>query len=157
MLGFRLHGPLGRWQSLYSPSTGCCLTQYFLFHAMHCCAQKYAGMKLRKATHCVHPFTVSPTQPAAAPPSFPQKYKGIWNCLAILTRALGGNYVNFGVFELYGDPALKVRWSVLNGSRLLSWVPGRCSLGIVCHLAAGCAGHVGQDGIQKHSDTKSSL
>ena len=37
-----------------------------------------------------------------------QKYKGIWNCLAILTRALGGNYVNFGVFELYGDPALKV-------------------------------------------------
>ncbi|PSC72660.1 exportin-7 isoform X2 isoform A [Micractinium conductrix] len=36
-----------------------------------------------------------------------QKYKGIWNCLAILTRALGGNYVNFGVFELYGDPALK--------------------------------------------------
>ena len=29
-------------------------------------------------------------------------------CLAILTRALGGNYVNFGVFELYGDPALKV-------------------------------------------------
>lgn len=43
-------------------------------------------------------------------PLFPlsQKYKGIWNCLAILTRALGGNYVNFGVFELYGDPALKV-------------------------------------------------
>lgn len=38
-----------------------------------------------------------------------QKYKGIWNCLTILTRALGGNYVNFGVFELYGDPALKVR------------------------------------------------
>ena len=45
------------------------------------------------------------------PPLLPhhqQKYKGIWNCLAILTRALGGNYVNFGVFELYGDPALKV-------------------------------------------------
>lgn len=37
-----------------------------------------------------------------------QKYKGIWICLSILTRALGGNYVNFGVFELYGDPALKV-------------------------------------------------
>lgn len=40
-----------------------------------------------------------------------QKYKGTWNCLAILTRALGGNYVNFGVFELYGDPALKVTTS----------------------------------------------
>ena len=34
--------------------------------------------------------------------------QGIWLCLTILSRALGGNYVNFGVFELYGDPALKV-------------------------------------------------
>lgn len=36
------------------------------------------------------------------------KYKGIWICLQILTRTLAGNYVNFGVFGLYGDPALKV-------------------------------------------------
>lgn len=34
------------------------------------------------------------------------KYKGMSICLRILTRALAGNYVNFGVFELYGDPAL---------------------------------------------------
>ncbi|GAA0181833.1 transporter [Lithospermum erythrorhizon] len=34
------------------------------------------------------------------------KYKGIWISLIILCRALGGNYVNFGVFELYGDRAL---------------------------------------------------
>lgn len=34
------------------------------------------------------------------------KYKGIWILLTILTRALMGNYVNFGVFELYGDRAL---------------------------------------------------
>ncbi|GMH11276.1 hypothetical protein Nepgr_013117 [Nepenthes gracilis] len=34
------------------------------------------------------------------------KYKGIWICLNILTRALAGNYVNFGVFQLYGDRAL---------------------------------------------------
>ncbi|MCO5579366.1 hypothetical protein L7F22_033221 [Adiantum nelumboides] len=34
------------------------------------------------------------------------KYKGIWIMLTILTRALAGNYVNFGVFELYGDRAL---------------------------------------------------
>ncbi|KAL5546843.1 hypothetical protein UlMin_006530 [Ulmus minor] len=33
------------------------------------------------------------------------KYKGIWICLTILTRALSGDYVNFGVFELYGDRA----------------------------------------------------
>ncbi|KAI3436525.1 hypothetical protein D9Q98_005942 [Chlorella vulgaris] len=43
--------------------------------------------------------------PAGDP--YGQKYKGIWICITILTRALGGNYVNFGVFELYGDPALK--------------------------------------------------
>lgn len=34
------------------------------------------------------------------------KYKGIWISVTILTRALAGNYVNFGVFELYGDRAL---------------------------------------------------
>ncbi|XXG52684.1 hypothetical protein AAC387_Pa03g0944 [Persea americana] len=34
------------------------------------------------------------------------KYKGIWVSLTILSRALAGNYVNFGVFELYGDRAL---------------------------------------------------
>jgi exportin-7 len=35
------------------------------------------------------------------------KYKGIWVCLQALSRAMSGNYVNFGVFELYNDPALK--------------------------------------------------
>eukprot|EP00877_Chromochloris_zofingiensis_P005215 jgi/Chrzof1/14695/Cz09g12110.t1 len=35
------------------------------------------------------------------------KYKGIWICLQALARAMSGNYVNFGVFDLYGDPALK--------------------------------------------------
>lgn len=34
------------------------------------------------------------------------KYKGIWLCLTILTRALSGGFCNFGVFELYGDRAL---------------------------------------------------
>ncbi|KAF7819180.1 exportin-7-like isoform X1 [Senna tora] len=37
---------------------------------------------------------------------YTSKYKGISICLTILTRALSGNYVNFGVFELYGDRAL---------------------------------------------------
>lgn len=47
---------------------------------------------------------------SAGPTSDPygQKYKGIWICLELLKRGLAGNYVNFGVFELYGDPALKV-------------------------------------------------
>eukprot|EP00310_Coccolithus_braarudii_P013215 CAMPEP_0183349442 /NCGR_PEP_ID=MMETSP0164_2-20130417/13624_1 /TAXON_ID=221442 /ORGANISM="Coccolithus pelagicus ssp braarudi, Strain PLY182g" /LENGTH=433 /DNA_ID=CAMNT_0025521157 /DNA_START=1 /DNA_END=1302 /DNA_ORIENTATION=+ len=34
------------------------------------------------------------------------KFKGISLCLVLLTRALSGNYVNFGVFALYGDRAL---------------------------------------------------
>lgn len=34
------------------------------------------------------------------------KYKGIWISLTTLSRALSGNYVNFGVFELYGDRSL---------------------------------------------------
>lgn len=34
------------------------------------------------------------------------RLKGIWISLVIFSRALIGNYVNFGVFGLYGDPAL---------------------------------------------------
>jgi len=30
----------------------------------------------------------------------------VWICFQILSRALSGNYINFGVFDLYGDPAL---------------------------------------------------
>ncbi|PNT70346.1 exportin-7 isoform X3 [Brachypodium distachyon] len=37
---------------------------------------------------------------------YASKYKGIWISLTVLSRALCGNYVNFGVFELYGDRAL---------------------------------------------------
>lgn len=37
---------------------------------------------------------------------YAQKYKGISLCLLLFTRALAGNYVNFGVFALYGDRAL---------------------------------------------------
>ena len=38
---------------------------------------------------------------------YASRYKGIWAALTVVSRALAGNYVNFGVFELYGDPALK--------------------------------------------------
>lgn len=34
-------------------------------------------------------------------------YKGNWVAMLLFSRALGGNYVNFGVFSLYGDPALQ--------------------------------------------------
>ncbi|PNH10428.1 Exportin-7-A [Tetrabaena socialis] len=38
---------------------------------------------------------------------YDSRYKGTWVCLLALARAMSGNYVNFGVFDLYGDPALK--------------------------------------------------
>jgi exportin-7 len=40
------------------------------------------------------------------------KYKGIAICTTILARCLDGGYVNFGVFSLYGDPALDVAMDV---------------------------------------------
>lgn len=46
-------------------------------------------------------------QPRSGSTPYDATYKGIWCALAVLTRALSGGYVNFGVFELYGDPALK--------------------------------------------------
>lgn len=36
-----------------------------------------------------------------------EKYKGIRLILNVLTCALSGNYVNFGVFSLYDDKALQ--------------------------------------------------
>ena len=47
-------------------------------------------------------------QMEAGPDPYGSKYKGIWVCFMILARALGGNYVMCGVFELYGDPSLTV-------------------------------------------------
>jgi len=43
--------------------------------------------------------------PRGADP-YSHKFKGISLCMTMLTRALSGNYVNFGVFALYGDRAL---------------------------------------------------
>ena len=37
---------------------------------------------------------------------YPMKLKGISVCFLMLKAALCGNYVNFGVFRLYGDEAL---------------------------------------------------
>lgn len=54
---------------------------------------------------------------------YDQRYKGIWVCLQALSRAMSGNYVNFGVFELYNDPALKDALDVAL----------RCSLSIPLH------------------------
>ena len=85
---------------------------------MRCQAQRQADSldSRRKACysfiHCEMQVLVTYGTRVLTLPSPPDpygaKYKGIWICLLILARALGGTYVNFGVFELYGDPTLRV-------------------------------------------------
>ena len=38
---------------------------------------------------------------------YPLRLKGVAICFSTLKAALSGNYVNFGVFRLYGDRALE--------------------------------------------------
>lgn len=38
---------------------------------------------------------------------YPMKLKGTSVCFSIMKLALSGSYVNFGVFQLYGDTALE--------------------------------------------------
>ena len=47
-----------------------------------------------------------PVLNANDPQIYKKRYKGLSLALNILTSALGGNYVCFGVFDLYNDPAL---------------------------------------------------
>ena len=60
---------------------------------------------------CAYGTRVLGAQQQAALPAggqvYDARYKGIWVALSCVSRALAGNYVNFGVFELYGDPALR--------------------------------------------------
>lgn len=51
------------------------------------------------------PNPVSPTQlpPPQSNNVYREKYKGIALCLGMLSTALAGTYVNFGVFTLYND------------------------------------------------------
>ncbi|KAI9921848.1 hypothetical protein PsorP6_001060 [Peronosclerospora sorghi] len=48
---------------------------------------------------------IQPMPPGKNP--YGDKYKGVSLCLGILYRTLGGNYVNFGVFQLYNDKSLE--------------------------------------------------
>ncbi|RHZ90241.1 hypothetical protein Glove_2g14 [Diversispora epigaea] len=43
---------------------------------------------------------------------YAEKYKGISICFNILARSFSGRYVNFGVFQLYGDKALEITLNV---------------------------------------------
>ena len=50
-----------------------------------------------------------------------QLYKGLWVCFTIFHRALSGSYANFGVFALYGDPALSDAMNI--SFRMLMAIP----------------------------------
>lgn len=58
------------------------------------------------AVVCAYGRRICKAQPLLGCDRYDQLYKGISICMLILTRALSGNYVNFGVFALYGDRAL---------------------------------------------------
>lgn len=45
--------------------------------------------------------------------AYAAKYKGISAALTLFSRALDGNYVNFGVFALYGDTALSTAFETV--------------------------------------------
>lgn len=45
--------------------------------------------------------------------AYPLKYKGISTALSLFSHCLDGGYVNFGVFQLYGDPALTAAFETI--------------------------------------------
>jgi exportin-7 len=49
----------------------------------------------------------TPPPPPGSPEIYKKRYKGLALSLHVLNSALGGNYVCFGVFELYNDKALE--------------------------------------------------
>ncbi|KAI8637367.1 armadillo-type protein [Parasitella parasitica] len=44
---------------------------------------------------------------------YPLKYKGMSACFNIMARCLGGKYINFGVFWLYGDKAISDAFAMM--------------------------------------------
>uniref|UniRef100_A0A1A9UHR9 Uncharacterized protein n=1 Tax=Glossina austeni TaxID=7395 RepID=A0A1A9UHR9_GLOAU len=66
---------------------------------------------------------------------YPMRLKGISVCFTILKNALGGNYVNFGVFKLYGDDTLD---NVLNiAAKMITSIQQNDLLGSVEHCTVG--------------------
>lgn len=63
------------------------------------------------------------------------KLKGVSVCFAMLKAVLSGNYVNFGVFRLYGDDALdnalqtfiKLLLSIPHSDLLVRWPHSLCT------------------------------
>ena len=45
--------------------------------------------------------------------AYPNKFKGVAAALSIFSHCLDGGYVNFGVFALYGDPALSAAFETV--------------------------------------------
>lgn len=65
---------------------------------------------------------------------YPLKLKGISICFSTLKAALCGNYVNFGVFRLYGDETLENALKTF--IKLLLCIPRN---GLLVKLSFSCA------------------
>lgn len=88
------------------------------------CSSANGILLFREASRIICRFgmrVMATPAPADSGLLYKYKYKGIWLSFLTLTRALAGNYVPFGVFELYGDPAL--RDSLITVLRLASNIP----------------------------------
>ena len=68
------------------------------------------------------------------------KLKGVSVCFSILKLSLCGNYVNFGVFKLYGDTALEDALSVF--VQLLVSIPLKSLLVRCCTTSCLYFGHM---------------
>jgi hypothetical protein len=91
----------------------------------------------------------SATGGAGGADAYSRRYKGVWIALQALTRALNGGYVNFGVFDLYGDRALRDALSGALAAALSVPLPDVLAHRKVCRayfalLETLCHGHVAQ-------------
>jgi hypothetical protein len=81
----------GRW---VRPDVGVCTWRPTALLKRGACTPPHRHTDAHTRSACMHAHT--------------RRYKGTWVCLQMLARSMSGSYVNFGVFGLYNDPALKV-------------------------------------------------
>ena len=79
-----------------------------LFREVSAMLKCYGTLKLAEVCQSGQPgcAPLAPTTSADSGMQYKKVYKGMMLCMQILSRSLIGNFCNFGVFALYGDPAL---------------------------------------------------
>ncbi|CAO3610792.1 unnamed protein product [Mucor hiemalis] len=62
---------------------------------------------------CTYGQSITNVHVTSPDQKYPLKYKGMSACFSILARCLGGKYINFGVFWLYGDKSINEAYQVM--------------------------------------------